>query len=198
MKYNLENKTNRFAQRTLRDFREALIGLCTKKNFEKITVQELCDTCNYPRATFYNYFDDIYGLLDYCFSICAKEMNLSKVEYSNPQELPFILFEQTYNYLEDREETIRLIYRNNPLDGKMLASFQLYMRGNIADIIKECPCTEASLVPYEIIAEHYSNTVFLILEYGFIKKRFKDKQEATKLLRFLLEDFQLKLVSKEL
>lgn len=198
MKYNLENKTNRFAQRTLGDFSNALIQICTKKSFEKITVQELCDTCNYPRATFYNYFDDIYDLLNYCWSVCAIEMKLAEVDYTNPKEQPFLLFERAYNYLEEREETIKAIYKNNSLDGKMLVSFQLYIRKIISDIMKGCPCTEKYAIPYEIIAEHYSNTIFLILEYRFLRRLIKDNQEAAKMLRFLLEELQLKLVSKAL
>ena len=59
MKYDLTKKTNRFAERTLKDFSETLFSLVEKKKFEDITVNELCNACNYPRATFYNYFQDI-------------------------------------------------------------------------------------------------------------------------------------------
>ena len=36
---------------------------------EKISVQKICDICNYPRSTFYNYFEDIYDLMDCNYEI---------------------------------------------------------------------------------------------------------------------------------
>ena len=38
MKYNLENKKNKFAERTLKIFSETLFELLEKTSFEKITV----------------------------------------------------------------------------------------------------------------------------------------------------------------
>lgn len=32
----------------------------------------------YPRSTFYNYFDDIYDLMDYCWIVIVKDMNLEQ------------------------------------------------------------------------------------------------------------------------
>ena len=52
MKYDLSKKTNRFAERTLKDFSETLFSLLEKKKFEDITVNELCSVCNYPRIIF--------------------------------------------------------------------------------------------------------------------------------------------------
>lgn len=99
MKYNLDNKTNRFAQRTLVDFSNGLLQLACKKKFENVTVQELCDTCNYPRATFYNYFEDIYDLLDYCWLATAKELKLEEYQSIAPEERLYVIFEQTFDLL---------------------------------------------------------------------------------------------------
>lgn len=45
---------------------------------EEISVRKICDLCNYPRSTFYNYFDDIYDLMDYCWTVIVKDMNLEQ------------------------------------------------------------------------------------------------------------------------
>ena len=65
MKFKLSDKTSRFAKRTLADFSERMIVMLADMSLEEISVQKICDMCNYPRSTFYNYFDDIYDLLDY-------------------------------------------------------------------------------------------------------------------------------------
>ena len=40
------------------------------------SVQKICDICNYPRSTFYNYFDDIYDLMDYCWIAIMKDRKM--------------------------------------------------------------------------------------------------------------------------
>ena len=43
-------------------------------SLEKISVQKICDICNYPRSTFYNYFED----MDYCWIAIMDDMNIEK------------------------------------------------------------------------------------------------------------------------
>ena len=64
MKYNTNKKMTRGAKRTLNDFMCTMFTMLSEKNFEEITVGELCKCANYPRATFYNYFDDKFDLLN--------------------------------------------------------------------------------------------------------------------------------------
>ncbi|WP_099469232.1 TetR/AcrR family transcriptional regulator [Konateibacter massiliensis] len=129
MKYNLNGKPNRFAQRTLSDFSNALFTLLSKKSFEEITVNELCEISNYPRATFYNYFEDIFDLLNYCWLSLTKE---------------------------------------------------------IYTIMENCPCTSKYPIPYELVAEHYSNTILLLIEWCFLKNKCSSKEEAIEHLKYLL------------
>lgn len=80
MKYDPQKKLNRNTQRTLKAFSEAMFGLLGEKNFEKITVNELCARCDYPRATFYNYFDDKYDLVSYCWYQLGKDAHLDAAQ----------------------------------------------------------------------------------------------------------------------
>ena len=63
MKYDLNNKTNRFAERTLLAFSSTLMAILETKEFEKITVGEICDACNFPQRflfIFIEMFDILY------------------------------------------------------------------------------------------------------------------------------------------
>ena len=60
MKYDLSGGISRSAGRVFSAFRSALFALVQRQSFESITVQALCAEADYPRSTFYNYFDDIY------------------------------------------------------------------------------------------------------------------------------------------
>ena len=50
MKYNTNKKMTRGAKRTLNDFMCTMFTMLSEKNFEEITVGELCKCANYPRA----------------------------------------------------------------------------------------------------------------------------------------------------
>ena len=76
MKFKLSDKTSRFAKRTLADFSEKMIAMLADMPLEEMSVQKICDICNYPRSTFYNYFDDIYDLMDYCWIAIMKDMDI--------------------------------------------------------------------------------------------------------------------------
>lgn len=48
---------------------DALKGLMMEKNFEKISVSDICDRCNMNRKSFYYHFRDKYDLLNWIFYI---------------------------------------------------------------------------------------------------------------------------------
>ena len=77
MKYDLSKPITRGAKRTLDALNGAMFLLLSEKSFEELTVGELCEQAQYPRATFYNYFDDKYDLLNYCWLSLAEKIGLS-------------------------------------------------------------------------------------------------------------------------
>lgn len=50
--------------RTVRDFERALTALLEEQQFEKITVNEICEEALLHRSSFYRYFRDKYDLLE--------------------------------------------------------------------------------------------------------------------------------------
>lgn len=187
MKYDLNQKANRFAQRTLPAFSQAMLELLTQKPFEKITVNELCETCNYPRATFYNYFDDSYDLLHYCWISISQKIHIEDYPDMKPEERILILFDRIYDYFDSHREQIQKIMAVNPLDGAMAVSLNLFIKQQACRIMLDCSCQETLPIPYELVAEHYSNTLELIIEWTFLRKQLKTKKEAETCLRTLLE-----------
>lgn len=188
MKYDLNGRPNRFAQRTLAAFSGALMRLLETKPFEKITVNEICEACNYPRATFYNYFDDSYDLLNYCWFSLMGEINAADYSGIAPEERIYTVFERTYDYLDAHRAELLRICEANPLDGAFFASCGLFMRQQAAKIMSECPCTQRYPLPYKLVAEHYSNTLQLVIEWSFLRKNSVSRQEAESYLRYLLKN----------
>ena len=77
MKLDQVNRDRRFTKRLIGDFTGGLLGLLQKKPLEEITVGELCAQTNYPRSTFYNYFEDIYALMDCCWKSVSESMGVT-------------------------------------------------------------------------------------------------------------------------
>ena len=100
MKFKLSDKTSRFAKRTLADFSERMIVMLADMSLEEISVQKICDICNYPRSTFYNYFDDIYDLMDYCWIAIMKDMDIEKYLNVQGEQNTEQIFSLLYDYLD--------------------------------------------------------------------------------------------------
>lgn len=55
-------------QRTKGLLAEAFTRLASRKPFDKITIQDICDESEFNRQTFYYHFKDIYDMLEWMFS----------------------------------------------------------------------------------------------------------------------------------
>jgi len=78
MKYDITKPQTKGAKRVLDSVGSAFFNLLTEKDFADISINEVCDRAGYPRATFYNYFDDKYDLLNYLWYSVTKEINLEE------------------------------------------------------------------------------------------------------------------------
>ena len=128
MKFKLSDKTSRFAKRTLSDFSERMIVMLADMSLGEISVQKICDRCNYPRSTFYNYFDDIYDLMDYCWIAIMKDMDIEKYLNIQGEQSTEQIFSLLYDYLDQyRLQICRILLKNN-LEGRCMASLRAFMK----------------------------------------------------------------------
>lgn len=185
MKYNLENKTNKFAQRTLKSFSETLFGLLEKESFEKITVNEICEISNYPRATFYNYFEDINDLLNYCWESMYQKVQFTDYKKISPDKRLYVSFDKIYDFMELHEDKFRAIIRKNDDNGTLVYSFKKFLKNKIMTIIKGCNDNTTNNLPEELLAEHYSNILQLIAYWCFSRDEKTIKNQAIDYLKIL-------------
>ena len=146
MKFKLSDKTSRFAKRTLADFSEKMIAMLADMPLEEMSVQKICDICNYPRSTFYNYFDDIYDLMDYCWIAIMKDMDIEKYLNVQGEQNTGQIFSFLYEYLDRYRPQIYRILSKNGLEGRCMASLRAFMKKQIGQIISKCPGTRDFLL----------------------------------------------------
>ena len=186
MKFKLSDKTSRFAKRTLADFSERMIVMLADMSLEEISVQKICDICNYPRSTFYNYFDDIYDLMDYCWIAIMKDMDIEKYLNVQGEQNTEQIFSFLYEYLDRYRPQIYRILSKNGLEGRCMASLRAFMKKQIGQIISKCPGTRDFPVREDIMVDYYAATLEMLLEKCFFAKEQLSKEEALQTVGFLL------------
>ena len=195
MKYDLNSKPNKSATRTLRAFSQALAELLEERSLESITIGMLCDACDYPRATFYNYFDDIYDLLYYSFGVIRVNLDMDKFTEVPEGSRTLFLFEIFYNYLEDQWDWLSRVLEHNPQSGECIECLRKFIRGQILGFMETAvkESTKAFPLGIDIMAEHYSRTIELVLTKCFMSDEKYSKEEALKALDFLLGSLERSL-----
>lgn len=186
MKYDISKRPTRGAMRTLAAFSQTMFELLAQKPFEEVTVGELCSLAQYPRATFYNYFDDKYDLLDYCWRTLAELIGLSEYRHAEENEMLYLYFDSIFDFTRQNSAVIGRVLAHNPEAGYMFSSFRNFLNGLMRGIFKDCPDAAKKDIPNELLADHYSSTLFLVWQWAAVKDRTCTKQQAQKYLLELL------------
>ncbi len=186
MKRDLSKPLTQGARRTLAAFSSQMFTLLAEKSFEEITVGELCAKAQYPRATFYNYFDDKYDLLNYCWLTLAERIGLPEYRHAPENEMLFLYFDRIWTFTREKGEKIARVLAKNPEAGYMFASFRGYLNTQMRQIFKECPEAAEKGLPTELLADHYSNTLFLVWQWAALKDCGCGKEKAMSYLRKLI------------
>ena len=190
MKIDLTQKTSRFATRALNDFSNKMMELLMTFPLEGITVQQLCDACNYPRSTFYNYFEDIFDLMDYCWLVIMQDIHIS--EGKNTQEIFTILYE----YFNGYREQIHRISSRNTLNGMCMISLRAFLKKQIKKILNTCANTQNCSIRQDVMVDYYTLTIEMLLEKSFLDKNPLSKEEALSSVRFLLGTIEKEIHTK--
>lgn len=189
MKYDLAKPATRGARRTLETFRRALLDTLKEQPFESITVNALCERADYPRATFYNYFDDKYDLLGYLWRCLAEEAGVNEASRVPPEDTLRVYFNRLYDIAEANEEAIRSFARLNQPEGYLLGSFRIQLGRIVRAFFDRCTAEQQAAhhpVPAELATEQTANTVLLVLEWRFLRGNVCSRDETLGYLEYLL------------
>ena len=85
----------------------SLYQLMLKKNFNDITITEICENCNITRKTFYRNCDDVYDLIDYRADLEIRKVLNEIAWYRSPT--PDIVY-TFFKFWEQRKSMLMLLY----------------------------------------------------------------------------------------
>ncbi|NMM97864.1 TetR/AcrR family transcriptional regulator [Bifidobacterium olomucense] len=169
MKKDINAKLTRNTQRTLDAFFDAMTALLGEKPFTDISVNELCERAGYPRATFYNYFEDRDDLLTYCWTALSKQADLADLTSTEPEHRVDTTLDAMADLLESNAESLHAILGNNPPEGPMFANLRSFIERQAHEIIRTCIDRDRFTLPADLIADHYANTVLLVLDWAYLR-----------------------------
>lgn len=186
MKYDPSIKQPRGIERTLKAFAEAMFDSLAEKPFDKITVNALCEKADYPRATFYNYFEDKFDLLNFCWFKLGQDIHLNTKVIQLDKSTIQDVFAQAYNLFASKQPLLLSIIENNPLDSQLVNHFIQHFTHVVETSIKLNLDTKDLLTPPELVAQHCSSTVLEILEWIFLGQHKVSLEQAEGYLTELL------------
>lgn len=169
MKKDINGTITRGTQRTLDAFFDAMTTLLQVKSFADISVNELCEHAGYPRATFYNYFEDRDDLLNYCWTALSRQADLADLASTEPEHRIDIALDAMADLLESNTEPLSAILKNNPPEGAMFASLHMFIERQAHEIIRTCIDRDRFTLPADLIADHYANTLLLVLDWAYLR-----------------------------
>lgn len=196
MKIDEQKRKTNTAKRTIGAFSNALLYLLQKNSLEQITITMLCDESTYPRSTFYNYFDDIYDLLNDILNQLGNEISVSDFEKIDHRVRSLTLFERSYDVLSCHYLIIKEIVKKNDCNGIFMQRVRMYMGKTISYIISNSECIDQFHVSKEIMQRHYSNTIQLVLEQCFLVANPISKEESIRTLDFLLGTLEREVIGE--
>lgn len=192
MKIDVTQHLTLGAKRTLKAFRVALFEALSEKEFDKITVNDICKKSEYPRATFYNYFDDKYDLLQYFWSYIGKDI-LSKIsDDSDDEEGITSIFNLLLDFFNRHQNLVKNITKNNGVDSNLWHSMSGYLRQEANNLVYDyCETNTQIEVPAKLLARFYSDLIIAVLEWCLFEQPDIDTKTADKYLVSLLNgDFK--------
>ncbi|MFD2830755.1 TetR/AcrR family transcriptional regulator [Corticicoccus populi] len=186
MKHHITDNITKGKERNLKAFSKAMFNLIEFKSFDDITVSEICDESHFPRATFYNYFYDKFDLMNYCWHLMSKDIDMDIHSDMKSEEVLLNAFDGLYSLFEDNQVSVKKILRHNTCESQLITSFSNFLNQSIKAEMSRCLNNKDLSLPVGLISNHYSNTIMLLLEWIFVDNNKMTIDKAHMYLKSLL------------
>ncbi|NMM99638.1 transcriptional regulator [Bifidobacterium sp. DSM 109958] len=169
MKKDLNGKLTRGTQRTLDAFLGAMTSLLAEKPLIGISVNELCERAGYPRATFYNYFEDRDDLVVYCWTALAGPVSAAELASVESKLRVDAALDAMADAMEAHTDLLRAMLEHNPPEGPLFSSLHTVIRDEARELMRTCVEQDRCDLPAELVADQYANTLMLVLDWAYLR-----------------------------
>jgi AcrR family transcriptional regulator len=186
------NKQPEVTAQTKQNLIDAFWALYCEKRIEKITVKEITQKAGYNRGTFYEYFTDIYAVLDQIEESLIPTLDelpqITMVDESigMPIDMFMKLYEQNSKYY-----SVLLGDNGDP-------AFASKLKNSTKPILKQAFSEKHGLNPieFDFILEYVLSAMIGIMYYWFRQDKVLTAEDLIALMRDLMENGVMKRLSK--
>ena len=178
------------------EFLTAFWKLYEKKELEKISIRELCQTAGYNRTTFYVYYDDIYDLLDKAIEsifLPIREEIIRRLDFS--RALQVSAFGEIFLQALRKEDThIELLFKRCHyllLGEKMKKEWMALLREKYSG-------REVDFSFLEYVLEYQLSAVMGVIKYWLQTGKKLSQQELVRRIYRISENGVFSIVREEL
>lgn len=189
MKNNKEIISN-----TKQDLIDAFWYLYCNKRIEKITIKEITLKAGYNRSTFYEYFIDIYDVLEQIESSLIPNINeLPPTTILNKNfEIPIDVFLKLY---EKNEKYYSVLLGDNGDP-----AFSSKLKNSIKPMLKETLVTKVKLndVEFDFILEYILSSMISVMSYWLKNNKILSAEKLISLMNDIMEDGVITLLKNNI
>ena len=178
------------------EFLTAFWKLYEKKELEKISIRELCQTAGYNRTTFYVYYDDIYDLLDKAIEsifLPIREEIIRRIDFS--RALQVSAFGEIFLQALRKEDThIELLFKRHHyllLGEKQKKEWMALLREKYSG-------REVDFSFLEYVLEYQLSAVMGVIKYWLQTGKKLSQQELVRRIYRISENGVFSIVREEL
>lgn len=113
----MQDKIDFRVQRTYKLLTDALIDLLKEKDFDKMSVGEICEKAMIRRATFYKHFADKYELFAFVIREIQDEfeskIDMNAYDHNHPQTFYAMVIKYAIEFVEQNTDMVKSILNSN-------------------------------------------------------------------------------------
>ena len=179
-------------KKTYKQLFSALISLLNEKNFDDISVIEICDRAEIHRATFYKHFTDKHDFLNACFKMKLDELIFEKpsddYDRSKLKDSCMRMLDQLLRYLEANRELLEKLSVD-----KHSFTFNAVMQESIVSFIsqnlKQIKMINKPEYKIKMISAYYAGAIVSVARWWLDNAELCSKDELTDFAETMINDF---------
>lgn len=179
----MKNNKN-VVSKTKQDLIDAFWSLYCEKRIEKITIKEITVKAGYNRSTFYEYFTDIYDVLEQIEnSIIPSLDELPPISILNKNnEIPLNMFLKLY---EQNKKYYSVLLGDNGDP-----AFASKLKNSVKPLLKEALATEVKLndLEFDFVLEYILSSMISIMSYWFKNDKILPSDKLIFIMKNIMEN----------